>query len=111
MAHMGRELGIILQGLFLVCLGALDYVFDLIFLLPSCVVVTPPCRTLVLAVQTEILASPTPGFLFRTLLASQSACETSYLCQRRSMADREQSSYRNAISCASWRPWATKACQ
>lgn len=58
-------------------LGVLDDVFDGFFLLPSHFIVAPPHWSLVLALQTQVLACFATRFALIALLPSKSACEAS----------------------------------
>ena len=60
-------------------LRALDDVFDGFFLLPAHLVVAPPHRSLVLALQSQVSARFAAWFALVALLASKPACEASCL--------------------------------
>lgn len=56
-------------------LGSLNDALDHFLLLPSLLVVTPPHRALVFALQSQMSASFAAGFALIAFLPSQSACE------------------------------------
>jgi hypothetical protein len=60
-------------------LGALYDGLDMILLFPPCLIVAPPQRSLVLAVETKVPASLAFGFALVALLSPQSAGEAPYI--------------------------------
>ena len=56
-------------------LRSFDYGLDMLLLLPSLLVVTPPQGPLVLALQTKMLASFTNVSALVTLFSSEPTCE------------------------------------
>lgn len=65
-------------GGFLGQLGALDDVLDRLLLLLALVIVAPPHRPLVLALEPQMLAGLALALPFVTLLSSQPTCEAAY---------------------------------
>lgn len=59
----------------LVELGALDDVLDDFFLTPSLIIVAPPHRPLVFALETQVFACAARGLSLITLLPSKTTCE------------------------------------
>lgn len=58
--------------------SALYYVLDVLLLLLPLIVVGPPRRSFVLALQPQVLACFTLTLAFVTLLSSKAACEATY---------------------------------